>query len=248
MPRPREGRPIPESRLRICREGRWTSIDTSTLCAGRTVVLFSLPEHPSRLPGYLWRYEELAAVLQENGVDEVVALSADAGPELAAWGRQQGLRRLSYASEAESGLSAALGLAQAGGAPRRYSLLARDGRIRHLLVEPDDAALTVSDADSMLWHLNPRAHGPELVGLFTRPGCPRCARARQLLEERGLDYTELSVGAQVNERALRAFTAADEVPQIFISGSLIGGTEALEEWLQGGPEPATVEALANPAP
>ncbi|WAL62917.1 glutathione S-transferase N-terminal domain-containing protein [Thermocoleostomius sinensis A174] len=69
------------------------------------------------------------------------------------------------------------------------------------------------------------------VTLFTKVGCPFCARAKSMLQERGLVYDEIVLGRDATMRSLRAATGASTVPQVFIDGRLIGGSEALEKHL-----------------
>ncbi|MBL4622292.1 MAG: glutathione S-transferase N-terminal domain-containing protein, partial [Immundisolibacteraceae bacterium] len=71
----------------------------------------------------------------------------------------------------------------------------------------------------------------EAISLFTKPGCGHCARAKALLEEKGLVYDEISVGRDASQRALRAVTGEATVPQVFIGGQRIGGADELEAFL-----------------
>jgi glutaredoxin-like protein len=89
----------------------------------------------------------------------------------------------------------------------------------------------VSDADTMLRYVNPAAKAPDFVTLFTRPGCPHCARAKKALSERGFPYEEIVIGKDVTTRSLRAVTGAGTVPQVFVGGKLIGSADELERWL-----------------
>ncbi len=66
------------------------------------------------------------------------------------------------------------------------------------------------------------------VEVFTTPSCPYCVRAKRLLQERGIAYTEVDVST---DDALRADvmkrTGRRTVPQIFIDGRSIGGYDEL---------------------
>lgn len=67
-----------------------------------------------------------------------------------------------------------------------------------------------------------------LIEMYTRPGCGFCAAARQLLNDRGLPFTEFNV--YVNSGYLedmRTRTANKTYPQIFIDDRSIGGFEEL---------------------
>ena len=67
------------------------------------------------------------------------------------------------------------------------------------------------------------------VELYTTMFCPYCARARALLERKGVDYTEVDIieePVRRNEMIERA-GGRTSVPQIFINGEHIGGSDEL---------------------
>ena len=67
------------------------------------------------------------------------------------------------------------------------------------------------------------------VTIYTKFGCGYCARAKRLLDEKGVAYTEHDVtmgGAKRDEMLARA-PAAQTVPQIFIGDRHIGGSDDL---------------------
>jgi glutaredoxin-like protein len=116
----------------------------------------------------------------------------------------------------------------------RYSMLVRDGVIDKMFIEPDVAGdpFGVSDADTMLAYIAPQAPKPQDVTVFTRKGCPFCARAKGLLHDAGIAFEELELNRDYSERSLRAVAGATTVPQVFVNGERIGGAEAVEAWLQ----------------
>ncbi|TNE34691.1 MAG: glutaredoxin 3 [Alphaproteobacteria bacterium] len=62
------------------------------------------------------------------------------------------------------------------------------------------------------------------VEIYTTMFCPFCARAKKLLKEKGIAYTEIDVtvdGAQRDEMTRRA-KGAYTVPQIFVDGEHVG--------------------------
>ena len=67
------------------------------------------------------------------------------------------------------------------------------------------------------------------VVIYTKFGCGYCYRAKRLLDEKGVDYTEhdITMGgpkrAEMLERAPNAMT----VPQIFIGETHVGGSDDL---------------------
>ena len=68
------------------------------------------------------------------------------------------------------------------------------------------------------------------VELYTTPSCPFCVRAKRLLTERHVLYTEMDVSEDdaLREDVMRR-TGRRTVPQIFIDGRSIGGYEELAE-------------------
>ncbi|HHH89122.1 MAG TPA: glutathione peroxidase, partial [Aliiroseovarius sp.] len=122
----------------------------------------------------------------------------------------------------------------------RYSMLVRDGVIEKQFIEPEVPGdpFEVSDADTMLAYLNPRARAPESVSIFTKPGCPFCAGAKELLKEKGMAYEEIVLGKDAGLASLRAISGRETVPQVFIGGRHIGGSEELALYLEERDEQA----------
>ena len=75
------------------------------------------------------------------------------------------------------------------------------------------------------------AKAPEEVSVFTKPGCPFCVKAKAALTEAGYDFEEISLGQDATLTSLKAITGRDTVPQVFIGGKHIGGSEELEAYL-----------------
>lgn len=65
------------------------------------------------------------------------------------------------------------------------------------------------------------------VELYTTMWCPFCARARSLLERKGVAYTNIDLDEQPNRRdeMIRRAGGRRTVPQIFIDGEHIGGCD-----------------------
>lgn len=69
---------------------------------------------------------------------------------------------------------------------------------------------------------------PVDVYVYTGSNCPYCARAKSLLERKGIPYTEVNLDGREEElNALRARTGWRTIPQIFIGDKMIGGYEDL---------------------
>jgi glutaredoxin-like protein len=103
-----------------------------------------------------------------------------------------------------------------------------------MFIEPQKPGdpFEVSDADTMLAYINPKAKKPDQVAILTREGCSFCAKAKALLTERGYDYAEIPLDHKVRTKAVGAIAGAQTVPQVFINGTLIGGWKELERWAQ----------------
>jgi glutaredoxin 3 len=68
------------------------------------------------------------------------------------------------------------------------------------------------------------------IDIYTTPWCGYCARAKGLLEKKGAAYNEMDVMEDATKRAeMRARSKRSTVPQIFINGQHIGGSDELSE-------------------
>jgi glutaredoxin-like protein len=114
----------------------------------------------------------------------------------------------------------------------RYSMLVKDGVIEKMFIEPEKPGdpFEVSDADTMLKYINPKAKKPDQVALLTREGCGYCARAKKLLKDLGYQYGEVRLDHSDRSRVVGAITGRGTVPQVFVNGEHIGGLEELERW------------------
>ena len=67
------------------------------------------------------------------------------------------------------------------------------------------------------------------VEIYTKFGCPYCARAKHLLEEKGAQYEEFDINALPGKRdeMLERSNGRHTVPQIFIDGRHVGGSDDL---------------------
>jgi peroxiredoxin len=237
----REGDRVPRVRFRLRRDAQWEEVTSDELFGGRTVVVFALPGAftPTCSTMHLPRYEELAPTLKRLGVDEVVCLAVNDPFVMEEWGRSESARHVQLLPDGNAEFTRGMGMLvdkrdlNFGARSRRYSMLVRDGRIDKLFVEPDAPGdpYGVSDADTMLRHLDPSAAQPDEVALLSRPGCPFCAHAKAALEAAGLPYVDISLPPFERARALRAMTGAKTVPQVFVNGELVGDSEALDAWL-----------------
>lgn len=67
------------------------------------------------------------------------------------------------------------------------------------------------------------------VEMYTTMWCPYCARARALLEHKGVAFTEIDLMEEPRRRdeMIRRAGGRTSVPQIFIDGEHIGGSDDL---------------------
>lgn len=67
------------------------------------------------------------------------------------------------------------------------------------------------------------------VTIYTKFGCGYCARAKRLLAEKGVEYTEhdVTMGGKAHEEMLARAPIARTVPQIFIGDTHVGGSDDL---------------------
>jgi glutaredoxin 3 len=67
------------------------------------------------------------------------------------------------------------------------------------------------------------------VEMYTTMFCPYCSRARALFDRKGVTYTEIDIIEQPRRRdeMIRRAGGRTSVPQIFIDGEHIGGSDDL---------------------
>jgi len=66
------------------------------------------------------------------------------------------------------------------------------------------------------------------VTMYATGWCPYCARARALLERKGVDWTEIDLEAEPARRAeMIERSGKRKVPQIFIGDRHVGGSDEL---------------------
>lgn len=66
------------------------------------------------------------------------------------------------------------------------------------------------------------------IEIYTTPWCPYCARAKRLLDSKGLQYREIGIAQdQSLAQAMVERAGRTSVPQIFIGGEHVGGSDDL---------------------
>jgi glutaredoxin-like protein len=241
----REGQRVPEVTFHTREGERWVDVTTAQLFAGKRVAAFALPGAftPTCSSAHLPRFNELAPVFRENGLDDIICLAVNDAFVMEAWKRDQRADQIRLIPDGNGEFADKMGMlvdmSRFGYGRRswRYSMLVCDGLIEKMFIEPEREGdpFEVSDADTLLRYVNPAAREPPSITLFVRDGCRFCARARALLQQRGFRFEEIRLGREVTERSLRAVTGASSVPQVYVNGRHIGGSDELEAWLREQP-------------
>jgi glutaredoxin-like protein len=238
----REGQRVPNVTFPVRIDGEWQKINSDAVFKGKTVVLFALPGAftPTCSSRHLPRFNELAAVLKENGVDSVVCLAVNDPFVMETWGQEQHADGIDFLPDGNGAFSEGMGLlvdkSEVGMGRRswRYSMLVKDGSIEKMFIESDVPGdpFAVSDADTMLHYINPKASPPPRITFFGKPGCPHCARARNMLNDKGLRFEEIELGSHgISYSSLQAVTGHGTTPQVYVDGQHIGGADELAVWL-----------------
>lgn len=239
----KEKQRVPEVTFRIRRDHEWVERRSADIFNGRTVIVFSLPGAftPTCSSTHVPRYNQFAPLFRKLGVDEVICVSVNDSFVMNEWQADQKADGITFLPDGNGDFTRGMGMLVSkndlgfGDRSWRYSMLVRNGVIEKMFIEPEKAGdpFEVSDADTMLSYLAPKAAKPLDISVFTRKGCPYCVRAKGLLHDAGLDFEELVLNQDFTDRTLRAVAGATSVPQIFINGAHIGGSDQLEQWLQG---------------
>jgi peroxiredoxin/glutaredoxin len=235
----REGQRVPEVTFKTRRDGDWFDVSTKDLFAGKKVVVFSLPGAftPTCSSTHLPRYNDLAPVFKENGIDAVLCLSVNDGFIMEAWGVDQEAENIHLIPDGNGEFSEGMGMlvdkSAIGFGKRswRYSMLVNDGVIEKQFIEPDKPGdpFEVSDADTMLKFINSEAKVTDGATVFSKVGCPHCKAAKELLEAKGIKYTDIP---GLKTYALKAMGGAGTFPLVFLDGKLVGGNIELAKALK----------------
>lgn len=238
----REGQRVPNVNFRIRENNEWKTVTTDELFEGKTVVVFSLPGAftPTCSSTHLPRYNELAPAFFANGVDSILCVSVNDPFVMNEWAKDQESDNIILIPDGNGEFSDGMGMlvdkADLGFGKRawRYSMLVRDGVVEKMFIEPQKPGdpFEVSDADTMLAYINPKANKPDQVAIFTRDGCQYCAKAKTLLTELGYRYAEVPLAHTIRTKVVGALAGQQTVPQVFINGKHIGGLEELERWAE----------------
>ncbi len=220
----------------------WLNVNSDDIFKNKTVVVFSLPGAftPTCSSSHLPRYNELAAVLKSNGVDEILCVSVNDTFVMNSWAEDQEANNLTMIPDGNGEFTDGMGLlvdkSDIGFGKRswRYSMLVKNGVIEKMFIEADVEGdpFEVSDADTMLDYINPQAKKPSVATILTKPTCPFCKKVKEELTQAGISYEEITISNKnITSKTLRAVANAQTVPQIFINGKYIGGSKELSAYL-----------------
>ncbi|MGC0151690.1 glutathione peroxidase [Chromobacterium vaccinii] len=235
----REGQRVPNVTFRIRENNEWKNVSTDELFAGKTIALFSLPGAftPTCSSTHLPRYNELAPAFRANGVDAILCVSVNDTFVMNEWASDQEAANIVMIPDGNGEFTEGMGMlvdkADLGFGKRswRYSMLVKDGVVDKMFIEPQEPGdpFKVSDADTMLNYINPTAKKPDQVVVFTKVGCPHCARAKAVLSENGYEFVEVPLDNKVRGKVLGAVSGKMTAPQVFINGELIGSADEVEK-------------------
>lgn len=242
MLKSREGQKVPNVTFPIRVNGEWAKVDSDALFKGKTVVLFALPGAftPTCSSLHLPRFNELAGVFKANGIDSLICLAVNDPFVMETWQTAQDAENIEFLPDGNGEFSEGMGLLVdktaigMGKRSWRYSMLVKDGLIEKMFIEPEEPGdpFKVSDADTMLNYINPKASPPPRVTFFSKPGCQHCARAREMLVEKGLRFEEIELGSHgISYSSLQAVSGHGTTPQVYVDGQNVGGADELAIWL-----------------
>ena len=74
------------------------------------------------------------------------------------------------------------------------------------------------------------------VDIYVQDFCPYCARAKALLDRKGVAYNEIYApnGSAARQEAIARSGGRTTVPQIFIGGQAVGGSDDLHALERAG--------------
>lgn len=237
----REGSRVPDVELAELADGNVRKYSSRELFAGRKVILFALPGaftptcSTAHVPGYVAHLQ----AFRQSGVDDVVCLSVNDPFVMEAWQRSEKAQGIHFVADPFGEFTAEMGMSidhrDAGLGTRswRYSMFVNDGVIEKMFIEPDVPGdpFEVSDADTMLKFLQPERKEMGPVLMLARHGCPYCARAKEMLSDRSIAFDAVYLGDELTMQGVKAASGSARVPQVFIDGKLIGGSDQLEQFL-----------------
>ena len=152
-----ENKSMPSGELSQLKDGNMITHNTDELFANKKVVLFAVPGaftptcNDTHFPGFQVNVDKIKA----KGVDQVVCIAVNDPFVMASWEKALGAEGIEVLSDGNGEFVEALGLtldlsaAGLGTRAARFALVAEDGVVQYLGVEPGKE-VGVSSADSVL--------------------------------------------------------------------------------------------------
>jgi glutaredoxin/glutathione-dependent peroxiredoxin len=155
------GDQIPSMKLMMGTPDGPKETSTGEIFKGKKVVLFAVPGaftptcSVKHMPGFVQNVDAIKA----KGIDTVACIAVNDAFVMAAWAKEQGTNgKLMMLADGSAAFTKAIGLELdlmargMGIRSQRYALIAQDGKVTHLAVEPP-GGFDVSRAESILAHL-----------------------------------------------------------------------------------------------
>ena len=151
------GDKIPAATVKFMGSEGPQDLSTEEIFSGKKVLMFAVPGaftpgcSLTHLPGYVVNADKIKAA----GVDTIACLAVNDAFVMGAWGKSQNAEELLMLADGMGEFTAALGLeldASAfglGTRSQRFALIAEDGVVTHLNVEPGPG-VDVSSAETMM--------------------------------------------------------------------------------------------------
>ena len=152
------GDQIPSMKLMMGTPEGPKETSTDEIFKGKKVVLFAVPGaftptcSVKHMPGFV----QNADALKAKGVDSVICVAVNDVFVMGAWGKEQGTDgKVTMLADGSAAFAKALGLELdlnargLGTRSQRYALVAQDGKITHLAIEPP-GGFDVSKGESIL--------------------------------------------------------------------------------------------------
>lgn len=71
-----------------------------------------------------------------------------------------------------------------------------------------------------------------MIVVYSKNVCPYCVQAKNLLDSKGIKYTEVNIETNAAGRDYLVEKGLRSVPQIFFGELHIGGFDKLQTWIQ----------------
>ena len=249
-----EGKPVPQVTFKARPDDQWRDIGSDELFKGKTVVVFSLPGAytPTCSSTHLPRYNELAPVFRDNGVDEIVCMAVNDAFVMNEWKQGQDAANITVIPDGNGDFSEGMGMLvdkrNLGFGMRswRYSMLVQGRRHRqgvHRAGEGGRPVRGVRRRNHAALH-QPGRPGARAGGGVLQAGLPalraRQGRARWPTGSATPKFRRTSASIRACCAPCRAQSTW---PQVFIGGKLIGNADALEQHLAASKAPSFARAM-----